>query len=289
MNRIRTFTSLGINLLRTALTASGVRAKFVVALFYLVYLHNSYVRRYFPLPWRLPNILLADVTLRTPWGCFRCRKGTSDAWIAGPGFEPTTRSYLHSVVQNGTFVDVGGHIGRYAIEMGRWLGDQGNVVVIEPHPDSFRVLETNVQLNGLTNVTTLNLGCWSTSGSLTLEGQYDTARLTASTNAEGQEVQVASLDEILLERLGINRIAVLKIDVEGGEPQVLRGAKRVLGSNPGIKIVFEALDGEMLADIVQVLEPAGFKIKQISWKNFVAERPLSGPLESNSMRAAALL
>jgi FkbM family methyltransferase len=263
-----------ISLLGFSLRAQGFRQRIALVLYYILFMADHVLRRKLNMTkWSLARPLAMDVTVAARWGRFHCRRGTSDGWMAGPMFERTTRSYLKQAIADGLFVDVGSHIGRYAVEMALHLGRNGRVIAIEPHPDTFKALKRNIDLNSLVNVVPVNIGCWSSDGVATLVGRDDTARISDELNDDRHLVRVTTLDDLLRNQLQLLQVAVLKIDVEGGEEQVLSGATKLIDGNPSLKIVFEALDESALTRIGEFLQPFGFRIERLSWKNFVAFRP----------------
>jgi hypothetical protein len=73
-------------------------------------------------------------------------------------------------------------------------------------------------------------------------------------------------DAILDELGGVADVTLVKIDVEGYEPQVLQGLSRVLRQRP--LIVFEALDEEALRSSVTHLR--GYSVRLLEGRNFLA-------------------
>lgn len=271
---IQSIVSRSSDLLGFSLTARSVGQRIALGTYLLMSMADHVVRKKLRLTRRrVPHALLTDVVVKTNWGSFHCRNRTSDGWIAGPLFEPTTCQYIKRTTTHGVFVDVGSHIGRYTVEMARHLRNDGQVVAFEPHPDTFAALKRNIDLNRLTNVVALNFGCWSHSGTLPMVGKDDMAMIsTGGAPKGGQLVRVVTLDEALIDRLQLAEISTLKIDVEGGEEHVLAGATRVIHDNPSMTILFEALDKSALEQVCALLRPSGFTIERLSWKNFVASR-----------------
>lgn len=132
--------------------------------------------------------------------------------------------------EGGTFVDVGAHVGLYALRLGKFRA--GKVIALEANPRTFDTLCENIILNDLDNVEPRNLAAWHTSG---VELQmYDAHGLESggSTGAvqigEAREVGTATtitLDDLLLPD---TKPDLIKIDVEGAEVDVLVGAQEVL-------------------------------------------------------------
>ena len=145
--------------------------------------------------------------------------------------------YLHRFLkQDMVFIDVGSNQGEYALFAAKRLTN-GKVVAFEPVDKFYQQLCDNVSLNKLKNIQTLNCGLAASSGSLPI---YMTGEANAMeheglatlypTTERGhfvQEIQLRVFDE-LIESLLINRIDMVKIDVEGAELGTLQGMKQSL-------------------------------------------------------------
>jgi len=131
------------------------------------------------------------------------------------------------------FIDVGAHIGKYSILFADLVH---KVIAIEPDPRNYTVLRYNIKLNKISNVVTLQVAASSRKDRVKLI--IDNVYTAHSHVAVGKEetsthhviVQALPLD-VLLEQLGListTMYYVLKIDVEGHEIDVLKGAQRIL-------------------------------------------------------------
>jgi FkbM family methyltransferase len=146
-------------------------------------------------------------------------------------------------------VDVGAHIGRYTIIASKRVGESGNVIAIEAHPGNFEMLNRNVKLNKLTNVTALNYAVYSEESKLKLYVPGEESGFTvyntittnrAKTDEKFIEVNANTLDYILQQN-GISHADInwIKIDVEGAEFEVLKGATNVLSKSKDIALLIE--------------------------------------------------
>ena len=171
-------------------------------------------------------------------------------------------------------VDIGAHIGLYTIMASKHVGPNGKIVAIEANPDNFEMLNRNVKLNQLTNVTNLNCAVYSqeTRIKLYLAGEgsnrtkYNT--LMAERANEGKEkfveINADTLDH-LMQLQGISEINWIKIDVEGAEYEVLKGASNIISHSKDISLLIEVhnLSGSnstLYEHISQFLSLGDFKI-----------------------------
>jgi len=116
--------------------------------------------------------------------------------------------------------DVGANIGEVAIVMSQQVGASGQVFAFEPSARIYGYLQGNLALNGCANVTPRNMALGETPGTIMLS---DDRRddMNHVVMAGGTPVTCSTLDA---ELPGGGRLALLKVDVEGAELSVLRGA-----------------------------------------------------------------
>ena len=127
-------------------------------------------------------------------------------------------------------IDAGANGGSYALLFGQWVGPSGRVYAFEPDPRAFAALVDHVALNGLgERVFPVRAAVGETSGHarLHLASASGLSRVL-STGVDGEPVDVVSIDDFCA-RLNITP-RVIKIDVEGSELQVLRGARRTVAA-----------------------------------------------------------
>jgi FkbM family methyltransferase len=130
-----------------------------------------------------------------------------------------------------TFVDAGANVGYYTALAAMLVGSEGSVVAFEPSAYAFERLQALVARNGLAHVKAVHAGLSDAPGSQKLYlgiGSHNHApTMVPHDNASASEVLVTTLDDQAA-RLGIERIDLIKMDVEGYEPKVLTGARRLL-------------------------------------------------------------
>jgi FkbM family methyltransferase len=168
-----------------------------------------------------------------------------------------------------TVIDIGAHIGKYTLLSSKLVGKTGKVVAIEADPDTFHILERNISLNNLTNILPLNYAIFSTKTrirlydqSTTASAKYNSLILTRAPQTEKYtEVNADTLDSIL-EMNGINQVNWIKIDVEGAEYEVLKGATKTLsGENISVLIeIHDVQDPHHYNNIIGFLEQHNYEI-----------------------------
>ncbi len=131
-----------------------------------------------------------------------------------------------------TFVDVGANVGYYTAMASSIVG-AGRVISYEPNPYAYQWLKEWALANEATNITPVCAALGGAEGTITAYYADADTRSTSLVPAlacrAGNEtvVKVITLDSEA-ERLGIRHIDVMKIDVEGYEPQVFKGASQLL-------------------------------------------------------------
>jgi FkbM family methyltransferase len=163
---------------------------------------------------------------------------SSKAFVFGT-YEREVISALQRIVQpDWVVVDIGAHIGYFALLLAKLVGPRGRVIAFEPLPANFRVLSENVRMNGCSNVVLENRAVAATSGSMSLRSN-DSNRLTYTASlVHGQpivEVEAVSLDDYTS---GLQeRIHLVMMDVEGVEAAVLQGMRSILQRDLPILLV----------------------------------------------------
>lgn len=165
-----------------------------------------------------------------------------------------TRFCLRFVRPGMLALDVGAHIGLYTLLLAKSVGDTGQVHAFEAESKNYQRLATNVALNRFDNVTLSHSAVYSESGQVQLNVFPESVNAwhslgcptlldpyhpgEALSPVEQQEVVAVTLDDYC-RSAGIEHVDLLKIDVEGAELDVLKGAKRLLGAGRIAAVLFE--------------------------------------------------
>jgi len=147
--------------------------------------------------------------------------------------EPELRQ-LHLFIRPGdAFVDVGANIGLFTLKAASIVGPKGRVVAVEPGLEASQRLAENLALNERSNIRQVRSALADTIGQATLhhvnmgDDPQAFSLLSDGSGSGGENVPVTTLDALAAD-LGLERIDCIKIDVEGAEERVIRGAQESL-------------------------------------------------------------
>lgn len=183
-------------------------------------------------------------------------------------WEPDVSRVIEQNLKSGdVFVDIGANIGYDTLLASARVGRAGQVVAIEASPRTFELLQRNLALNAASvNVRAVNAAVSDKPGTLALyeinEGNIGAATTLASRGGTlTASVEALPLDQILTAD-EIQRLRLIKMDVEGAEPPILRHILNQLSMYPPtMDIVVEASpqdDFPAWCDVFDQLRAAGF-------------------------------
>jgi FkbM family methyltransferase len=153
-------------------------------------------------------------------------------------YEPQETALLQSVLRKGmTFVDVGANWGYFTLVAAHLVGSSGRVVSIEADPGACRAIHANIARNAIRHVVVLEMAASDHTGTVWLQqyeegasesGNYGlTSTTTVAEHGRGLAVTARPLDAAL-DEIDLDRIDLLKMDIEGAEGRALTGLCRRL-------------------------------------------------------------
>ena len=189
---------------------------------------------------------------------------------------------LEYVNKDNVILDIGGNIGQTALFMAEKTGRNGRVVSFEPFPETYRRFLTNLKLNpGIQNLTVENIALGNSRDKLkmsaTTEGNSGQTRI-ANPSEPGNnlvDVEVMPLSEYLKTR-PLQKIDLIKIDVEGFEYNVLKGATDVIRSYQPVLFI-ELSDknlqqqGSSVTQVVNLLSEMSYSVMDINSGEIIGE------------------
>lgn len=204
---------------------------------------------------RLKNMGLANGQCYYDFGDRRIFAPSNAAGVFVEMFAEEAYEQVWRPQEGDTVLDIGAYVGMFSIKASRAVGPTGKVVAIEPSPENYELLKQNCE--GLDNVIPIKKAIWSSNGTERLYySRTPAANSLVVAWANYIEVETITLDN-LIDELGIGRVDFIKLDVEGAELAVLKGAKETMarGTRMVIAAYHTAPNGE--AEIGQVAELLG--------------------------------
>jgi len=143
------------------------------------------------------------------------------------------------LTEDSVMLDVGAHIGYFTLKAGAIVGKEGKVIAFEPNPKTLKNLRSNIAASGATNIIVQPIACTDYEQIITLHDSTagGNSGLSSFLPTTGQEsysevlpsysVRGRPIDDVVRE-LGLTRVDVVKVDVEGAETMVIRGARETL-------------------------------------------------------------
>ncbi|HVS90089.1 MAG TPA: FkbM family methyltransferase [Candidatus Acidoferrum sp.] len=212
------------------------------------------------------------VPFRLPFGAWWIRENDNlSEPLRTKNFEHDELSFVQRYLRPGmTVLDVGAHHGLYTLLASKLVGSSGRVFSFEPSPRERRKLRLHIAFNLCRNVTVqaLALGSQEASADLfVVQGaQTGCNSLRPPDVVSGTAplpVRVSTLDG-WLQTAGLNRVDFVKLDVEGAELEVLKGAAKLLDQSARPVILAEVQDvrtapwGYRAKEILKHLNDAGY-------------------------------
>ncbi len=165
------------------------------------------------------------------------------------------------------FVDVGANRGDFSVLAGRKVGPMGRVISVEPEPTNVRWLREALAANGIDDVVTVcECAVSDGEGTATLHVSNRSGAHSLMTEQEGSgediTVPTRTLDRLLADE-GVERPRAVKIDVEGADLLVLRGATELLAATEPLVLLID-LHPHLGADVLaaqDLLTSAGFTLR----------------------------
>src|SRR5690606_31036162 len=234
------------------------KTKFFLA-FFNHYISKNTIKEFVFFKFPSTKFKYSKVVLKT-------RPNTIDFWVCLESYEPDLTYFLTDVVneKKGTFIDVGGHIGRYSTLMAK---QNWNVFAFEPIKNNYDILCENLNYNNCSkNAIVYNLGLGNENIEKTIyfnEKEMGEASLIQQDEQNQQtKIKIVKFDDFMKLK-NFEKFIIVKIDVEGFENEVLTGMKNFLKTYKPI-IVLE-LWKDNSDKISTLLKEIGYQRLHIFW------------------------
>lgn len=185
-------------------------------------------------------------------------------WI-DPNEERLDEVFFGSYLRQGdAVIDIGANVGTSSLSAAHLVGDKGKILAFEPHPVIFNYLTQNIALNGFSNIHPYNLALGDKRGTVSFSSQHGDAQNRVREDGK-LSISVDRLDHIL-ENTPLAQVDLLKIDVEGYELFIFKGATSILSRTRCV--FFECYERQFKTyqyhsqDLFDFLKAQGFRIFQ---------------------------
>lgn len=173
--------------------------------------------------------------------------------------EELKNKILEEVDEGDTVVDIGGHIGSTALIFRKAVNDSGKVMVYEPDPVNFTLLSKTIDRNSFENISIREKALSDESGTARLVHQGNNTGesfLSGKNSKQGYTVDKAPAEEILQWQ---NHIDYIKLDIEGGEYEVIKNLEEHLGQidNIFLELHPSRISYDKIEEIYNILDKKG--------------------------------
>lgn len=177
-------------------------------------------------------------------------------------FVPGKAACLPQLIKRGAVVwDIGAHCGYTALVESAAVGDSGKVFAFEPNPRNRRLLELHLRWNRATNTTVFPYAMSGADGEMSFgwDESQRASSIASHLGGSGWKVPVRHIDGLIASG-ALPAPDFLKIDVEGAEVDLLRGATKLLSSDRPLAIVLSTHTADLHDSCCTTLRGAGFSI-----------------------------
>lgn len=249
---------------------------------------GSRLRRFWRRPWPEKVFIVCDriklsfpgfpAPLRLPFGAWwLIRRGALDSELLAGTFETAELRFTERFLQPGmTVLDIGANHGLYTLLAAKCIGAKGRVFAFEPSPRERKRLRTHLWLNRCTNARIVPCALGSRASEADLYVVHGSQMGCNSLRppqvnepVAATRVRVRTLDDFL-ERENLPHVDFIKMDVEGGEWEVLKGAAKLFQSPRPPVLLVEVSDLRTAAwdykakEILLFLQERGYALFSVS-------------------------
>jgi FkbM family methyltransferase len=183
-------------------------------------------------------------------------------------YEPQLQRLFRSIdLRGATCLDIGANIGLHTVAMSQLVGPTGQVYAFEPEPNNARLLQHNLQVNGISNVIVKRSAIGDREGHCFLAvntSNHGDHRVSSNSSDDVviREVPMATIDACM-RSIPAGAVKLIKIDVQGYEYQVIRGMRTTLRRNPAAIVLLEVYPdalreaGTSASGLMQLLRDLG--------------------------------
>jgi FkbM family methyltransferase len=181
-----------------------------------------------------------------------------------------SRAWINILSEGDYVIDIGANVGYHSLLAGQCVGKTGMVVSFEPSDYVFAQLDANVKRNRMSQITLNRFAVSDKKGEVDFyfageNVQGNSSIIPSQTSTKHEKVQCVSFDEIR-SMVSLEKVKVIKIDVEGAEEYVMRGLHRNVELLHEDCVIFVEISPENANQGLRIVNPfleKGFSVKLI--------------------------
>ena len=190
------------------------------------------------------------------------------------------KAYEHffQAKKDDVIVDVGANIGIFTLKVSKIVGERGKVIAFEPQRNNYKLLIRNLGINKCKNVVPINQALCDFNGKATFYVKsvslHNTLQPQANSETPTTSINIIGVRKLssVLDNLNIDHVSFLKIDAEGSELEVLKGAEELLLThqvrNIAVATYHSTEETQMIMEYLQKFGYAVHLNKNIGLANF---------------------
>ena len=190
-------------------------------------------------------------------------KGTNGSWLGT--YELKQQNLFHQYINNeDTVFDLGANKGFFSLLASKFVGPNGKVFAVEPIRTNQDYIKKNILIDDLHNIKCLNIAV----SNIDKDIYFDEGQCNSSGHISEKgnlKVQCRSLDGLLFDKI-FTEVNFIKIDVEGEELNVLKGARNVIAIFKP-KILVGTHSKELHDDCLNFLRKLKYNVEEIEYFN----------------------
>lgn len=230
------------------------------------------------------DFIVKHITNNLKFALFPNDNAVSSSIINGWQYEPYIFEFIvkNNISTTGReIIDIGANNGSFAVDFAHLVGDKGKVYAFEPQRLIYYQLCGNVFMNGLDNVYTFNFALGNVCDTIYMEksNYYDSGNVNFGNikvdkknqplNFSSKQIKAdkESITQLTLDSFAFNDVAFIKIDVQGYELNVIKGAEKTIAEHrPYLFIEFEddllQEAGTSEKELQEKIESLGYVVKR---------------------------
>jgi FkbM family methyltransferase len=164
--------------------------------------------------------------------------------------EPEFDLLAHWLTPGRVAIDIGANVGHYTLKLAELAGPNGRVLAFEPVPTTFALLAANVQQSGYGNVTLFNSAASNRTAILNMEVPDWTSGVRNYYQAHLADGGGLSVLSVTIDSLNLpSSVALVKIDAEGHELEILNGMRGLIARDKPVLILEK--NSSLIVDLMQ--------------------------------------